>query len=86
MVQSHALVADWKEILFPASLGFAQTKRTVGWAFNIASSLIVAKVFGFMTRERTGAPARAFRTLYSGLAVLIVAIGLLAIGSSITVS
>ena len=55
---------------------------SVGWAVNIASSLLVANVFGFMTHEWKGAPARSVRTLYSGLAVLIAAIVLLAVGSS----
>jgi L-rhamnose-H+ transport protein len=59
---------------------------SVGWAVNIASSLIVANVFGFLTREWTRAPARAIRTLYGGLAILIAAIVLLAIGSSMTTS
>jgi hypothetical protein len=53
---------------------------------NIASSLVVANVFGFLTHEWTGAPARAIRTLHAGLAILIVAIVVLAIGSSMTVS
>ena len=55
---------------------------SVGWAVNIASSLLVANVFGFLTREWTGVPARILRTLYSGLAILIAAIVLLAVGSS----
>ncbi len=57
---------------------------SVGWAMWTASTLIVANVFGFITREWTGAPPRAVRTLYAGLAVLIVAIVVLAIGSSMT--
>jgi L-rhamnose-H+ transport protein len=55
---------------------------SVGWAVNIASSLLVANVFGFLTREWKGAPVRSIRTLYSGLAVLIAAIVLLAVGSA----
>lgn len=57
---------------------------SVGWAVNIAFSLLVANVFGFLTREWTGAPVRALRTLYAGLIVLILAIVLLAVGSSMT--
>lgn len=57
---------------------------SVGWAVNIAFSLVVANVFGFLTHEWTGAPVRARRTLYSGLAILIAAIVLLAVGSSMT--
>jgi type II secretory pathway component PulM len=37
-----------------------------------------------MTREWTGAPPRARRTLYAGLTVLIAAIIVLAIGNSMT--
>lgn len=59
---------------------------SVGWAVNIAFSLIVANVFGFLTREWTGAPPRALRTLFSGLIVLLGAIVLLAVGSSMTPS
>jgi len=55
---------------------------SVGWAVNIASSLLVANVFGFLTHEWKGAPPRSIRTLYSGLAVLIAAIVLLAVGSA----
>lgn len=55
---------------------------SVGWAVNIASSLLVANVFGFLTREWTGVPPRILRTLYAGLAILIAAIVLLAAGSS----
>ena len=59
---------------------------SVGWAVNIASSLIVANVFGFLTHEWASAPARAIRILYGGLAILIAAIVVLAIGSSMTAS
>lgn len=55
---------------------------SVGWAVNIAASLLVANLFGFLTREWTGAPAPIRRTLYSGLVILIAAIALLAVGSS----
>lgn len=57
---------------------------SVGWAINIASSLVVANVFGFITREWTSAPPRALRTLYAGLSILIISIVVLAAGSSIT--
>jgi len=59
---------------------------SVGWAVNIASSLLVANVFGFLTHEWTGAPVRILRTLYSGLAILIAAIVLLAVGSAMIAS
>jgi L-rhamnose-H+ transport protein len=57
---------------------------SVGWAVYMAFTLLVANVFGFMTREWTGAPRRALGTLYGGLAVLIAAIVALAIGNSMT--
>jgi hypothetical protein len=49
-----------------------------------ASTLIIANVFGFITREWKAAPARAVRTLYVGLEILVMAIVVLAIGSSMT--
>jgi L-rhamnose-H+ transport protein len=57
---------------------------SVGWAVNIAFSLVVANVFGFWTGEWKGAPVRALRALYAGLSILILAIVILAVGSSMT--
>lgn len=57
---------------------------SVGWAVNIAASLIVANIFGFLTGEWMQAPHRSRKTLYAGLIVLIASIVLLAAGSSIT--
>jgi L-rhamnose-H+ transport protein len=57
---------------------------SVGWAVNIASSLIVANIFGFVGGEWAGAPPRALQKLYAGLSILIAAIIVLAIGSSMT--
>jgi hypothetical protein len=57
---------------------------SVGWAMWTASTLIIANVFGFITREWKAAPARAVRTLYVGLEILVMAIVVLAIGSSMT--
>lgn len=57
---------------------------SVGWAMNIAFSLVVANIFGFWTREWSGAPIRALRMLYIGLSVLIASIVTLAVGSSMT--
>jgi len=79
----------WFVATIPYGMGAYYLGRlgtSVGWAVNIASSLIVANIFGFMTLEWKGAPVRALRTLYSGLAILIAAIVLLAIGSSMTIS
>jgi hypothetical protein len=50
----------------------------------MAFTLLVANIFGFMTREWTGAPPRALRTLYTGLSVLVGAIVVLAVGNSMT--
>lgn len=77
----------WFVATIPYGMGAYYLGRlgtSVGWAVNIAFSLVVANVFGFLTREWTGAPPRALRTLYMGLAVLIAAIVLLAVGSSMT--
>jgi L-rhamnose-H+ transport protein len=79
--------AIWFVATIPYGMGAYYLGRlgtSVGWAMYTASTLIVANVFGFLTREWTGAPARALRTLYSGLAILIAAIVLLAVGSSMT--
>ncbi len=56
---------------------------TVGWAVNIASSLMVANVFGFITGEWKNAPPGSVRTLYGGLAVLVLAMVVLAYGNSL---
>jgi L-rhamnose-H+ transport protein len=77
----------WFVATIPYGMGAYYLGRlgtSVGWAVNIASSLIVANIFGFITHEWAGAPARSLRTLYSGLAILIVAIVALAIGSSMS--
>jgi len=42
----------------------------------------VANVFGFLTHEWKDAPAKCIRTLFSGLAVPIAVIVLLAVGSA----
>lgn len=79
--------AIWFVATIPYGMGAYYLGRlgtSVGWAVNIAFSLVVANVFGFLTREWVNAPPRALRTLYSGLAVLIAAIVLLAVGSSMT--
>ena len=77
--------AIWFVATIPYGMGAYYLGRlgtSVGWAVNIASSLMVANAFGFLTREWVGAPARAIRTLYAGLAILIAAIVALAVGSS----
>lgn len=81
--------AIWFVATIPYGMGAYYLGRlgtSVGWAVNIASSLVVANVFGFLTGEWAGVALRVRRTLYSGLAVLILAIVLLALGSSMTSS
>lgn len=56
---------------------------TVGWAVNIAFSLLVANSFGFLTGEWKAAPKIATRTLYAGLSTLALAMIVLAKGNSI---
>lgn len=56
---------------------------SVGWVFNIALSLLVANAIGFMTREWKGAPKASTRTLFVGLAVLVVAMAVLAHGNNL---
>jgi len=56
---------------------------SVGWAINIALSLLVANLFGFVTGEWKSAPKSSIRTLYVGLLVLIVAMVILAFGNSL---
>ena len=77
----------WFVATIPYGMGAYYLGRlgtSVGWAVNIASSLLVANVFGFLTGEWTGATLRVRRSLYAGLSILIVAIVLLAVGSSMT--
>ncbi len=75
----------WFVATIPYGMGAYYLGRlgtSVGWALNIASSLLVANMFGFATGEWKAAPPRSVRTLYAGLAILLGAIVLLAIGSS----
>jgi hypothetical protein len=77
----------WFLATIPYGLGAYYLGRlgtSVGWAVYLAFTLLVANIFGFMTREWTSAPPQALRKLYAGLSVLIVAIVVLAIGNSMT--
>jgi L-rhamnose-H+ transport protein len=81
--------AIWFVATIPYGMGahfLGRLGTSAGWAINIACSLLVANIFGFLTGEWTQAPAAVRRTLYSGLSILIVAVALLAIGSSMTTS
>ncbi|HXW15006.1 MAG TPA: L-rhamnose/proton symporter RhaT [Terriglobia bacterium] len=59
---------------------------SVGWVFNIALSLLVANAVGFITKEWKGAPKASTRTLFVGLAILVVAMGILAHGNNLVTS
>lgn len=77
----------WFVATIPYGMGAYYLGRlgtSVGWAVYMAFTLLVANIFGFIGHEWTGAPARARRTLYAGLSVLIAAIVVLAIGNSMT--
>jgi L-rhamnose-H+ transport protein len=77
----------WFVATIPYGMGAYYLGRlgtSVGWAVYMAFTLLVANVFGFVAGEWTRAPARALKTLYTGLAVLIAAIVVLGIGNSMT--
>ena len=82
-----AMGAVWFAATIPYGMGAYYLGRlgtSVGWALNIAFSLLVANLFGFTTGEWTGAPSRSLHVLYSGLGVLILAILLLAAGTAMS--
>lgn len=56
---------------------------SVGWAINIALSLLVANAFGFFTGEWEVAPRSSIKMLYVGLFVLIIAMVVLGYGNSL---
>jgi L-rhamnose-H+ transport protein len=58
---------------------------TVGWAVNIASSLLVANLFGFLIGEWKAAPKVSIKTLCLGLATLVIAMVVLAEGNSLVI-
>ena len=77
----------WFVATIPYGMGAYYLGRlgtSVGWAVYMAFTLLVANLFGFISREWTGAPRHARRTLFAGLSVLIFAIAVLAIGNSMT--
>lgn len=76
----------WFLAMIPYGMGAYYLGRlgtSVGWAISIASSLIVANVFGFITGEWRKAPRDSIRVLYIGLAILLVAMGILGLGNSL---
>ncbi len=56
---------------------------TVGFGVNLGMALIVASVLGFLTGEWKGASRISIRTLYAGIGVLLVAMGVLAYANSL---
>ncbi|MBZ5565251.1 MAG: hypothetical protein LAP13_22880 [Acidobacteriia bacterium] len=56
---------------------------SVGWAINIASSLLIANAFGFLTGEWKQAPRKSIQVLFGGLAVLILGMIVLAYGNTL---
>ena len=77
----------WFVATIPYGMGAYYLGRlgtSVGWALYMAFTLLVANIFGFASHEWTGAPARALRTLYAGLSILMAAIAVLALGNSMT--
>jgi L-rhamnose-H+ transport protein len=63
--------------------GRADLGTTLGWGANIGMALIVAASIGFATGEWAGVSRWAVRSLQAGIAVLILAIGILAYANSL---
>jgi hypothetical protein len=76
----------WFLAMIPYGMGAYYLGRlgtSVGWAINIAASLIIANSLGFLTGEWKAASTTARRVLFTGLAVLVGAMVLLAKGNSL---
>jgi len=76
----------WFLAMIPYGMGAYYLGRlgtSVGWAINIAASLIIANGLGFLTGEWKAASTTARRVLFTGLAVLVGAMVLLAKGNSL---
>jgi len=77
----------WFLAMIPYGMGAYYLGRlgtSVGWAINIAASLIIANSLGFLTGEWKAASVISRRVLFAGLAVLVGAMILLAKGNSLT--
>ncbi len=75
----------WFLAMIPYGMGaycLGQLGTSVGWAVDIASSLIVANVLGFLTGEWKAAPPGARRALFTGLGVLVLAMAILGKGNA----
>jgi hypothetical protein len=58
---------------------------SIGFGVNLGMALIVASAIGFLTGEWKGASKASVRTLYVGIGVLLVAMGILAYANSLVV-
>jgi L-rhamnose-H+ transport protein len=88
-VLAIAMGVLWFLAMIPYGMGAFYLGRlgtSVGWAINIAASLIIANAIGFLTGEWKAAPAISERMLVGGLVVLIIAMALLAKGNSLAAS
>jgi len=86
LLMSLSMGAIWFVATIPYGMGahfLGRLGTSVGWAVTNAVALITANVLGVLTREWISATQEARRTLYAGLALLIGAIALLAVGNSI---
>jgi hypothetical protein len=76
----------WFLAMIPYGMGAYYLGRlgtSVGWAINIAASLIVANILGFFTGEWSHASPTSRRVLWAGLVVLIFAMAILGEGNAI---
>jgi L-rhamnose-H+ transport protein len=79
----------WFLAMIPYGMGayyLGKLGTSAGWGISIAASLIVANALGFFTGEWKNSPATARSVLFTGLAVLIVAMALLAKGNSLALN
>jgi L-rhamnose-H+ transport protein len=76
----------WFLAMIPYGMGAYYLGRlgtSVGWAINIAASLIIANLLGFFTGEWSHASHESRRVLWAGLAVLVLAMAILGEGNAI---
>lgn len=76
----------WFLAMIPYGMGayyLGHLGTSVGWAINIAASLILANGLGFLTGEWKRAPRRSRAVLYWGLIVLLAAMATLGAGNAL---
>jgi L-rhamnose-H+ transport protein len=78
-----SFLAQWLYGMGASAMGLLGT--SVGYAVFLALSILVALVFGFMIGEWKQASRQSLRVLFAGVCVLVVAVIMLAYGSSLTV-